>query len=336
MSEFESLKRFACSLDFYNQQESVDRVVATISDKVGIPITRLVRGREDLVHYIIDGSNLTRELATRNQNLENVIFNFLTGDNRLLIIGGDPGNGKSLLATDVRRFDQVYQSLDENLEHPLAFIPFDKARQFFFLKLSERLGYDIPLPKGASPEWMMEMVERAMMSTTFFVLDNYSKARVIVEAPLFNNRGENIVYEAERRNYGVQTVIMHSPDTFFEILDKGKRDVATSGQPEAMVKMRRIRLESITGDIELPVEAENQILKRHWETMLRGRRGVVVEWSPVEIRQAFEDTRKEFVAHDQKPDVLTPIPVGTFISHQYELMFDLLGGKKLEALFEGR
>ncbi|MGI5840820.1 MAG: hypothetical protein ACOX6N_01235 [Patescibacteria group bacterium] len=329
MREFDRIKRFAKSVDFFSDRDTVERVVDSISEKMGVPVRRLVEGKEELARYVVEGSSLSRELVLKNSALEQAIFSFLFGYNRLLVIGGDPGNGKSLLATDIRRFSQVFRAIDENLEFPLAFIPFDKVRETFFLRLSERLGYKVPLPKGTSPDWMMETVERVMASTTFFVLDNYPKSRVIVEAPLFSSRGENIIYEAEGRDYGIQTIIVHSPEMYLEIINRGSRDVDTSGQPEAMVQLRMRRLKSITGDANFDFDTENKILRGQWETMLRGRKSLIIEWSPNELREPFEETRKEFITQNQRPDLLTPLPLGPYIKSQFDLIFDLFGDKSL-------
>lgn len=322
--------------NFFKNPDDLDRAIANISTTLNLNPDGWHQLQREIIPYLLDHHGLMTTLAKDNQFLTQIISDFLLGNKRVLVAGGSPGNGKSLLVTEIRKYHDIFSNLDPSLNFPLAFIPWDKTRQMFYLCIGSLVGKEVKPPAGVAPTVILRLISEVITDTCLFVVKHYPDARVLVEVPMSGNRGEQVVYELDNNRIPHTVLAMHSPAMENEILHRGHRDSKNSGQPPAMLKIRSEILEKMVGSVSLQnKEEEDEVIFHFWQLfMVFGRQGNVVTWDPNTDRDAFEQTRQEYQVNDAKPDDILPFPLLPYIRSQFEARLSLLPKAQLDAIIK--
>lgn len=319
---------------YFSSEVVRQQALRNIAKKLNFDSRNLNLVEQHIIPTVLSHTGLLIEWLSQNNDLSANISNFLSGKTKVMIIGGVPGNGKSLLATEIRKITEIYTHLDVSLSFPLVFIPWDKAHDIFYKQLSNKAGFVIEPPSGESPNEVIKMVSSVMRDTVSFMQQWHPDSRIIVEVPLYGGRGDEIVKGLAHRGTPFSILVMHSEPMFHEIIQKGKRDVETSGKPEAMLSIRRKIVQNMAGDYKIATKKQGGILKNFWNVYTHWYEGSVIEWDPNANRDAFEKTNKDFILNDAKPDDLSPIPLENYISRQYDSIFDLMTKEKFKAFVD--
>lgn len=272
---------------------------------------------ERMIHATLSQNGLLPNLTQQNPELMHRLISFFTGEKRIMIVAGESGMGKSLMGADIRALHtDLSLVLDKEQTHPLAIITWDRAHKNFFNVAEIDLGVPLKLPPGETHVDARIKISQAIGVTAQFVFNNMPDTLLLIEAPLFDHRGEHLYQQLPPTIISQsQLLIMHSPVSRYESL-KG-RDLETSGQPPAMVSMRE-SLKRIAGIKErhLSQEAEDEAIKLWWQQVLQPIDGMIVEWDPEKDRKRFNETRLNFRKNGIGPDLITPRLVSQYLSSQ--------------------
>lgn len=319
---------------FFKDSDELDRAISNLAQVLNLNPTGWMQLEKEVIPFLLEQHGLMPVLVKDHEVLTQIIREFLLGQKRVLVAGGSPGNGKSLFVTEIRKYHHIFSNIDESLNFPLAFIPWDKSRACFYEVITEMVGHQVKPPKGVAAPEILDMISEVISDTCQFVLKHHPTARLMVEVPLTGDRGEKVIYDLDKQGIPYNAVAMFSPAMEREIFERGRRDVETSGQPEAMLKMRAEILQRMIGEIQLPSrQQEDEVIFHYWQLLFQlGRQGHVIEWDPNDDRDNFEVTRESFKQKDVKPDDLSPLPLFGFIKRQFETRLELMPAAKRERM----
>jgi hypothetical protein len=261
--------QFSGHRGFFKEPADQERTIEALKSVLNLNPDGWQQIEKEVIPYLLSHHGLLPEMVQFNQELTEIIRSFLLGERKVLVLGGQPGHGKSLLLTELRKYHSILSSIDNSLNFPLAIIPWDKSRACFYQVVSESAGHEVRPPQGVASQEILELISEVMSDVCQFVLRHYPLARLIVEAPLTGNRGERVVYDLDGQRIAYQIVIMFSEQMEQEILLRGHRDSATSGQPEAMLTIRKQILDQMVGDLlSLSPEQAKRIIIKYWKLFL--------------------------------------------------------------------
>ena len=257
---------------------------------------------------------ILQTIVNINPGLINRLALFLEGTKRLLIVGGESANGKSLLVAELALQYTLVERMQPTPNSALAIISYDRIHQLFLYQLGERIGMEIQPPVGETHPRARRLISYLMRDTVLFALSYLSPStRVIMEAPLLNQRGEIVLDHLYMWKAHTQVLFMHSPETWRRVLHEGTRISKNSGQVPAMKRMRAWRLERL-GATSLSISEQDRALHDDWVGQLAGRDGMVVSWDPRDNEHNYQLTVQRFRQLNIRPDILGPDVLQQYVS----------------------
>jgi hypothetical protein len=265
-------------------------------------------------------------IGENEPSLYGILASFIASDEqRMLLVGGESGMGKSLLTTDTVWTVKKITDATPKLVSPVAVITWDRVHRMFYDALSVEKGHTIPLPRGETHPDVRKVISTVFCDTVRFATEYFPEARkIIVEAPFIDFRGENLLREPPVKPDNVTLLVMHSPKLRNKVMSEG-RIKDTSGQPPAMKSIRENLLKSILGNTytDIPIEKWDEIVKKYWENLLRQLEisGKVIEWDPDIFQDDGEElqlTTERFKSQSISPDQLKPIELSKFTKRYIE------------------
>lgn len=280
--------------------------------------------RTKTFRLLVEQSGILPQMERKNPGFSNRVNDFLVGDKNILIVGGESGMGKSLLAAEIRQLHaDLRHVLPIEKQNDIAVISWDRTHKAFYEEASTSAGETIPLPKGETPVDGRRIVSGVLADQIQFTRKYIGRrTRILVEAPLIDQRGETIFDELAMCRDNIQTFVMHSPESRQETLEQG-RLMETSGQRDAMESMRSKLIQRILGRINIPLSLgeQDEIIKRWWQDQLPQWGGMIVSWDPHEDKDRFQETIRRYQANGLKPDVLAPRALSYATRNQFESIF---------------
>ncbi len=326
---------FPQSLPFFKDGQQRDQAISNVANAINLQPNGWSQLEREVIPFLFSEPGIMKSLVSANPELGGVVRDFLTGRSKVTLVGGVPGNGKSLLVTGLRRLHEIYSGLDPSLQFPLAVVPWDKVHEEFFKVLSTQSDQEIKPPSGETDPVIRNEVSQVMLDTVMFLGNQTRNARILVEAPLYGGRGKVIQDAFEKHHIPGQTVVMNSPEMQREITKRGSRDVTTSGQPEAIAAIDDSLLRSMVGSYKIPSEKRKDTVKQnYWNISVGERGGVVVTWNPNTDRPGFELTRAQYKEHATRPDDYSPEPLGTLVTALINARLSLIPNAKFLELVE--
>lgn len=281
--------------------------------------------KEVFLNNLLSHSGVIRSMVKKNPDLKMILFDFLFRQKKILIIGGESGMGKSLLVADLRLLqDKMQALLPKKYQFQLVVVSWDRVHQVFFEHASTEVGTTLPLPKGETYLEARQLISKVMsdiVRQAFIYLP--AKTKILIEAPLFDFRGENLREQREIYQPFVQTLIMHSPKTRAETLQAG-RITQTSGQVDSMLAIREKLLKKMLGYHynSISQEAQEEAVKNWW--LNRPGDISLIEWDPDDDRTGLEKSVEEYKRENISPDILYPRPISWFTRRQFESVFQTI------------
>lgn len=277
-----------------------------------------------VVSTLIEQSGILPQMAARNSGLPGRVADFMVGERKILIVGGESGMGKSLISADLRKIHHDLQFvLPEQLQTKLAVISWDRTHQAFYEEVSTEAGETVPLPNGETPLVGRKIVSSILGDQIQFIKKYLgADVRILLEAPLINTRGETVFSELRQYKTETQTFVMHSPKMRYETLQEG-RLMPTSGQTDSMQSIRDKLLFAIlrTTYEHLSPEEQDEKIKRWWIKQLKRWGGMLVEWDPDDNRDVYNNSIASYKEMAIKPDILSPRGLSRFTRNQLESIF---------------
>lgn len=281
--------------------------------------------RRRVVATLMEQSGILPQMVSRNPELSQRVTDFLLGERGILVVGGESGMGKSLIGADLRKMHEDLQRiLPEGLRTKLVVITWDRTHKVFFDQVSTEAGWSIPLPKGETHSEGRKIVSPVLGDQIRYAKKYLGPDTIILlEAPLIDNRGETIFRELGEFRGETQTLIMHSPKTRYETLQKAERLMETSGQRDSMVAIREKLLYRIMGGAykSLSDGEQDEVIRRWWIQKLREWGGMVVDWDPDDNREGFNNSVEGFKQAGIRTDLLSPRALSYFTRSQIDSVF---------------
>lgn len=264
-----------------------------------------IRNR-DIDSYLRAQTGMLRVFMHRNRSVRRLLLRFITGKQRVLIVGGEPGNGKSLFTGELIVRCRELANAFPDLSLPLALVSYDRVHSLFFERLSSIVGSTISLPAGETHPAARQHVSEVMCEVMLFaILHLPPGTRILMEAPLIDHRGDIVVDNLPRWGYPVQIVIMHSPQMWTRVLAAAERISEKSAQRLAMLQIRTALIHQRVGR-HVPSDEQGRAIQTAWKRWLSGRDGVVISWDPARNEQSFEQTTQLLTAEQVSPDQMFP------------------------------
>jgi hypothetical protein len=262
-----------------------------------------------IISYLRSQQGILSALIRQYPLLGMRIATWITGEKPILMIGGEPGNGKSLLMGElVLRYNEL--TIHHNaISRPLLQISYDKIHYLFLKRLSllSTCYSHKFLPEGETHPDARALITDIIWYTLLFSLQCYARnTPVIIEAPLIDHRGEDLIHEVASLDFQMQIFIMHSPSMRMRSLYDEKRQAAVSAHPLAMQKIHNVLLQQ-RGIVAYSEEAQNDALARSWEQWLGCCEGMLLSWSPDDNEDGFMYTKSLLETLHIRTDPLSPI-----------------------------
>jgi hypothetical protein len=281
-----------------------------------------------IISYLLFQSGILAGLMRKHTSLGKRIVAWFTGERPILLIGGEPGNGKSLLMGElVLRYNELLK-LQLALQASLALISYDRVHYLFLKRLAElsvldHLGF---LPEGETRLEVRKLITQILQDTLLFAVQYLPPhTPIILEAPLIGHRGEDLIERLSAWGLGVhmQIFIMHSPTMWVEVLRHQQQATReTSAHALAMQQIHGALLQQRA----IPMssrQAENSALIKSWEQWLNGHEGIVITWNPFDDEAGFIHTRETLKAMNISPDPLVPETLQKYTSYLIDLVLEL-------------
>lgn len=266
--------------------------------------------KEEIVSYLLIQPGILARLLQKYASLGKMVGSWLIGEKPILLIGGEPGNGKSLLMGDLIA---QYATLTKHypmLRASLALISYDRVHYLFFRHLTglKKPGQPVLLPEGETHPDARKLISQILEDVVLFAVRYLPHTLVIVEAPFIDHRGEDLIETLIKRKYHLQIFIMQSLEMWIEMLGQPERGTSASALAmraihEALLKERAIPL--------VDKQIEELALRKSWERWLEqwpdiGRDGIVLNWNPAEDQASYSHTRAMLTGLQITPDPLIP------------------------------
>lgn len=271
-----------------------------------------MRNHEDILSYFISQGGILPSLMRKYSSLGTRLVAWVTGEKPVLIIGGEPASGKSLLMGELAlRFKELAE-LFPGLQSPPILISYDRVH-YLFLKylLSVDNTYNF-LPEGETHPKVRKLITGILQDILLYAISDYrpKNTPIILEAPLIGSRGEDIV---DRFSWeGMQVLIVHSPAMQSQILQQEKqlgREI--SAQPLAIRQIHKalLRQREMLG---LPEQVQDSELIKSWEQWLSNREGLVLTWDPADDEAEFAYIKETLKRKGISPSPLAPPAINDF------------------------
>jgi hypothetical protein len=183
-----------------------------------------------------------------------------------------------------------------------------------YLFLKHLTEIDMPgmhdfLPEGETHPEARKLITKIMRDVLLFTIHYLPKnTPVILEAPLIDNRGEELVDELPAMGFQtqMQIFIVYSPGMWRRMLRQAKHQTREmSAQAPAMQQIHEALLRQ--RGIALPSQqVQDSALMKSWEQWLGQRDGMVLSWDPADDEAGFECTKETLKVMNISPNPLTP------------------------------
>ncbi len=261
--------------------------------------------RVKLLYVAMENSGVLPDMIRRNPSLPDRLSDFLFGDKNILLVGGESGMGKSLISAEIRSlYADLAQVIPTEKLPELVVSTWDRTHQQFYDEVSAAASTTIQLPQGETPLIGRKMVSDVLEYQARFALRHINRnARILIESPLIDTRGETLFDNLAPFNENIQTFIMHSPDSRNKTLEEG-RSMDTSGQPDSMNQIRERLLTKILPKDNIPTshDAQDEVIKKWWIEQMKQYNGVLIEWSPYDNEQGYRNSVEKYEQRDIRPD----------------------------------
>jgi len=269
--------------------------------------------QDDIRSYLISQAGILPSIMKRYPSLGTRIVAWITGEKPVLIIGGEPANGKSLLMGELVLRSKELVELHPGLQSPPPIlISYDRVHYLF---LKQLLGADDTynfLPEGETHLEARKLITAILRDTLMHARRNFrpKNTPIILEAPLVGHRGEEALDNLPPED--MQVIIIHSQSMQSQILQQERQQVREeSAQPlairqihEALLLQREIRSLS-------PQTQDNELIKS-WEQWLGNREGLVLTWNPADDEAGFAYIKETLKVKNVPPNPLEPHVINTF------------------------
>jgi Cdc6-like AAA superfamily ATPase len=263
-------------------------------------------------------------LVRKHSSLEKRIAAWFTGERPVLIIGGEPGSGKSLLMGELAlRYSELMKRHVSSFA-PLRLISYDRVHYLFLRRLAEIHPPHTStfLPEGETHPEARQCISQIMRDLLLFALRHFpQRAPIALEAPLIEYRGENLLDDFKDWHQQMQVIIMYSPTMWKRVVqEKHHRREMISAQTSAMQRIHHALLQQ-RGITQHSQQEQERALIESWERWLGQREGMLLPWNPAEDEAGFAHTKAALQARGIHPDPLAP---NELQEHTHELIEILL------------
>jgi hypothetical protein len=261
--------------------------------------------KAEIISHLLFQSGILACLMRKYSSLRMRVAAWFVGEKPILLIGGEPGNGKSLLMGDLVLQHRALAKIYPTLCTPPALISYDRIHYLFLKRLNElttphRQHF---LPEGEThPEARMHITSILQDVLLFTVQHLPTCTSIALEAPMIGYRGEDVIETLGYLDGAMQIFIMHSPAMWAQILCDPR--LVTQETSASVLAMRQIR-EDLLQQRAIS-QPEELALKKSWEQWLNNHEGIVLAWHPVEDGADFIYTRKMLQAMNFTSDPLYP------------------------------
>jgi hypothetical protein len=247
-----------------------------------------------IISYLLRQQDMLACLLGKHSALKDRILAWLTGDRRILLIGGEPGHGKSLLMGNLIWQHGALAQLYPDLFTPIVVISYDRVHCLFIKRLFELTSHDQQnfLPEGETYPAVRKLITSILQNVLCFAFQYLEPKRLIIlEAPLVGHRGEALVDTPSVWEADMQVFIMYSPEMWETLLHQQQLpERKNSAQALAMQQIHDSLLQQRA--IRPTREAKDVELRESWENWLRNYEGLVLSWHPIEDKTHFLYTRE--------------------------------------------
>jgi hypothetical protein len=270
-------------------------------------------------------------MIRRYPSLGRRIAAWVIGEIPVLIVGGEPGSGKSLFMGELVLRQRELAKLYPELQSPPALISYDRVHYLFLKRLAE-LGIGSAnnfLPEGETHPEARKLITGILRDTLLFAILHLPKnVPIILEAPLVDRRGEDIVDDLSAMDFPMQVFIIHSPAMQYRILQQEKRQAREMSAPalairqihEALLQQREITSRSR--------QAQENELRKSWERWLGSREGLVLSWDPADDEAGFVHLKEALKTSNILPNPLTPQVVTKYAVSLIEVALETMPNPK--------
>lgn len=289
----------------------------------------------EIVSNLVSRPGVLSTMMRRHTSLGERAAAWLTGEKPLLIIGGEPAHGKSLLMGELVLRHNELVKLYPTLQALPALISYDRVHYLFLKRLAE---IDMPgvhdfLPEGETHPEARKLITKLMRDVLLFAIYHFpTSTPIILEAPLIGDRGEDLVDEPAALGFQTQIFIMYSPAMWERLLPQAEHQTReTSAQAPAMLQIHEalLRQRGITSSSK---EARDSALLKSWEQWLGRREGIVLSWDPADDEAGFAHTKETLKATHIPPNPLSPPVLNEYIADRIEVLLETIPSPRVFAL----
>lgn len=266
------------------------------------------RLKAEIISHLLFQSGILACLMRKHTSLGRRIAAWFVGESPILLIGGEPGNGKSLLMGDLILQHRLLTKIYPDLGPPPALISYDRVHYLFLKCLKDLTAPHLQtfLPEGETHPQARKLITQVLQDVLLFAIDHLSvRTPIVLEAPLIGCRGEDLIETLGHLGLAAQIFIMHSPTMRAQILRNPQltmRETSAAGLAMRQIHEALLRQRAIS----CSEEAEDVALKKSWEHWLNNHEGIVLAWHPVEDEEDFIHTRKMLEMMNFTSDPLSP------------------------------
>jgi hypothetical protein len=279
--------------------------------------------KDEIISHLLHQPGILSCLLRRHSALGKKVAAWFVGEKPILLIGGEPGSGKSLFMGDLVVQYRMLTKMYPALRAPLALISYDRVHYLFLKGLLELMVPEEQhiLPEGETHPEARRLIALILQDILLFAAQHLSSGtRVVLEAPLIDLRGESLIEMLSALKFSVQIFIIHSPVMWTEVL-RQQPERGTSAQALAMKQIHETLLRQRT--IPHGERTEDVALKNSWEQWLSDYEGIVLTWNPKEDETSYQHTKETLQAQKIVPDPLAPEALQEYTSFLIHLVLKL-------------
>jgi len=272
----------------------------------------LRKRKDDILSYLITRAGILSGIMERYSFLGERIVAWITGEKPLLIIGGEPASGKSLLMGELALRLSELRELYPGLQSPPILISYDQVHYLFLKQLLDASDESNFLPEGETHPEARKLISAILQDILNYALCDYrpKNTPIIFEAPLMGYRGEDVVKNSRWK--GMQILITYSPAMQSRILQQEQQQVRkVSAQPLAIRQIHKVLLEERAIVSLTQQEQDNELIKS-WERWLDNREGLVLTWDPADDEVGFTSIKETLKEKCIPSDPLAPPAINAY------------------------